>query len=533
MPPSSRKAETENAHSCHRLPPSLHSVPQVSPLPSRPGPIKIQGEMPLPAADLPSPEKAFSVTALKWHTCAWLLLPVLIFMAGWMHWYIALPLALLLTAGLALPGRKASPEKPALPAFPLFTRSSFLVLAAFIVLMVLSGWGEWVNQHPDHIVRNACLSELVTSSWPVVFPDGDVLIYNTGFWLVPALAGKLAGLNAARVLLVLWGAWGLFLSWLWLCVFSGRRSLVLALLMVMFGSMLNFQCGLGLDTLRLHYFGTAEQVMCSANASIPVMLFFLFLVSGRMPMNWIPLLFAAMAFYSPLAALGGLSLAFCQWVLQWKDSRASWRNLLHPSFLSAVILGVCFLLYYAAVNAPSSQMGIRGFYTCLGDFLLVGTSFLLYALFCWRDFRRNPLFICTLATGLVLPFFYINGDANDLLCKGCVPVMACMLAFLAATWVRHPGLRIWIGLLLVLGLAPLLNIPYYCCSSTSLQAWLAPSSSDAEPPSLLRRKWLRLTYAPRACRQDEWEQTMHHPGHRWYPYYSGTPRSWLRFIYRF
>ena len=140
-----------------------------------------------PAADDPRPERAFNVTALKWNTCAWLLLPVLVFMAGWMHWYAAIPLAALMAAGLGLAPqrRKEPPEREPLPAFPLFNRSSFLVLAAFIALMALSGWGEWVNQHPDHTVRNACLRELVASPWPVVFPDGDVLIYNTGFWMVP------------------------------------------------------------------------------------------------------------------------------------------------------------------------------------------------------------------------------------------------------------------------------------------------------------------------------------------------------------
>lgn len=46
----------------------------------------------MPAADAPCPEQAFNATALKWHTCAWLLLPVLVFLAGWMHWYAALPL---------------------------------------------------------------------------------------------------------------------------------------------------------------------------------------------------------------------------------------------------------------------------------------------------------------------------------------------------------------------------------------------------------------------------------------------------------
>ena len=136
--------------------------------------------MPPPAADAPCPEQAFNATALKWHTCAWLLLPVLVFLAGWMHWYAALPLTLLTAAGLAPRKRKEPQKKNSLPSFPLFTRSSFFVLAAFAALMIFSGWGEWVNQHPDHIVRNACLRELVASPWPVIFPDGNVLIYNTG-----------------------------------------------------------------------------------------------------------------------------------------------------------------------------------------------------------------------------------------------------------------------------------------------------------------------------------------------------------------
>ena len=489
--------------------------------------------MPASAADAPCPEQAFNATALKWHTCAWLLLPVLIFLAGWMHWYAALPLMFLTAAGLAPQKRKEPQTRDSLPAFPLFTRSSFLALAAFAALMTLSGWGEWVNQHPDHIVRNACLRELVASPWPVIFPDGNMLVYNTGFWLVPALAGKLAGLDAARVFVVLWGTWGLFLAWLWLCVFSGRRSLLLALLMAAFGSLLNFQCWLGLDLFRLHYFGTAEQIMCSANASIPVLLFFIFLASGRMPLPWIPLLFAATAFYSPLAALGGLPLAACQWYRQWRGVPPLRDVLLHPSYSASVLLGVCFLLYYGTVNSPSSHMGMRSFYMHPGDFPLMATSFLLYALFCWRDFRRNPLFICTLATGLILPFFYVNGDVNDLLCKGSVPVMACLLAFLASSWTRHPGLRVWIWLLLAFGMAPRFNIPYYCCSSSALQAFLAPPASETEPSSFVSREWKQLFYAPQARRQDEWGRTMHHPGHRWYPYYSGTSRPWLRCIYRF
>ena len=125
------------------------------------------------------------------------------------------------------------------------------------------------------------------------------------------------------------------------------------------------------------------------------------------------------------------------------------------------------------------------------------------------------------------------GDVNDLLCKGSVPAMACLLAFLASTWTRHPGLRVWIGLLLALGLAPRFNIPYYCCSSNSLQKFLEPPASETESSSLACREWRLLTYAPQARRQNAWGPTMHHPDHRWYPYYSGTPQPWLRLIYRF
>lgn len=82
-------------------------------------------------------------------------------------------------------------------------------------------------------------------------------------------------------------------------------------------------------------------------------------------------------------------------------------------------------------------------------------------------------------------------------------------------------------------MAPRFNIPYYCCSSSAFQAFLAPPASETEPSSFASREWKQLFYAPQARRQDEWGRTMHHPGHRWYPYYSGTSRPWLRCIYRF
>ena len=330
---------------------------------------------------------------------------------------------------------------------------------------------------------------------------------------------------------VLWGTWGLFLAWLWLCVFSGRRSLLLALLMAAFGSLLNFQCWLGLDLFRLHYFGTAEQIMCSANASIPVLLFFIFLASGRMPLPWIPLLFAATAFYSPSRPSEGYP---------WRPASGTVSGeapplrdvLLHPSFSASVLLGACFLLYYGTVNAPSSHMGMRPFirirgFPAYGD-LIPAVRPVLLAGFP----EESPLYLYA-GNRPDSAFFYVNGDVNDLLCKGSVPVMACLLAFLASSWTRHPGFRVWIWLLLAFGMAPRFNIPYYCCSSSALQAFLAPPASETEPSSFVSREVEAALLCAPGAPSDEWGRTMHHPGHRWYPYYSGTSRPWLRCIYRF
>ncbi len=478
---------------------------------------------------LPRMQALFHVSSLKWHTCLWVLLPLCIFTVGWMNWWVALPLLMLMAAGIFY--RADAPAADAPPDYPqsLWTPASVAVAACFTAFMFISGWGDWGNAHPDHIVRNACLRELVATPWPVIFPDGDELVYNIGYWLPAALIGKQAGLDAARLFTPLWGAWGLWLCWHWLCVFARRQTWVFALLLILFGSLLNLQCWLDLELLRLHYFGIAEQIMCSANAALPVLLCFIFLASGRAPLTWHPLLIACMAFYSPLAAIGGFLPALCQWWRQWRRQGYPRYVFIHPSMWAAVMAGGCFLLYYGHVNAPSSKMGIRPFYTEWDDAWLILTSFLIYGLFCLRDCRKNPLFFCVLITGALLPFFYIMGDVNDLLCKGCVPLMACMTAFLARSWALRPAYRPWIIALLIIGFAPRFNLPYYLCFFEPVKQALEP-----EKPADTRfsREWQTLTYTPKAAHQNQWGATMHHPGHRWYPYYSGTPNKWTRLVFR-
>ena len=96
--------------------------------------------------------------------------------------------------------------------------------------------------------------------------------------------------------------------------------------------------------------------MCSASASIPVILFFTWLAAGRMLPGWLLPLFSCMAFYSPLAAVGGLPLIVCEGIREWKAGRSGQAVWSVPAVLAAAIPGICFLIYYGHVNAPSSRM---------------------------------------------------------------------------------------------------------------------------------------------------------------------------------
>lgn len=87
-----------------------------------------------------------------------------------------------------------------------FALPSAAVLAVVLCALAwtfFSGIGGYFYQNEDHYGRNAIFHDLLNHSWPVYF-DGTpyALDYYVGFWILPALVGKL--------LSALMGA-----SWLW------------------------------------------------------------------------------------------------------------------------------------------------------------------------------------------------------------------------------------------------------------------------------------------------------------------------------
>ena len=185
-------------------------------------------------------------------------LPSVIFLLGFLRWYIGVPIALLLTAAYVFAVRKGEEREE---RTVVLSRSSLWVLFFVVVFWCyLAGLGNLYAQSDDWSARNAIFRDLIRMDWPVVYEAKDAaLVYYIGYWLPAALVGKgvlwLTGrLSLAWTLgnLALW-AWSaicIFLVLLLVLLFVGaatkKQMWLIALIFVFFsgldivGTMYNF-----------------------------------------------------------------------------------------------------------------------------------------------------------------------------------------------------------------------------------------------------------------------------------------------------
>ena len=179
----------------------------------------------------------FFATAL-----CYLMLPVLMFFIFFLKlgWAILFSGALVAAFYFCLKNQKKSDYTL------LADRSNEVKISPFLLVFMgifavgwayISGIGEFAWATADHTVRAAVLNDLVNYKWPVVYdmstqmnpvvaanlPEGKAMFaYYFTFWMVPAGVGKMFGIVAARVALVIWSAIGLYLTMLGLCIIQKK-----------------------------------------------------------------------------------------------------------------------------------------------------------------------------------------------------------------------------------------------------------------------------------------------------------------------
>jgi hypothetical protein len=145
-----------------------------------------------------------------------LLLPSLVFVLGFLKWYFALAITVLLAIAYIFVIRDTKIEDRECEDRSLYITSKqlFIIIGVVAVWCFLSGLGNLYYQSEDWGARNAIYRDLIRYDWPVVYPEKNAaLVYYIGYWLPPALIGKLFyGISAD--LDVAWMAGNIAL-WLW------------------------------------------------------------------------------------------------------------------------------------------------------------------------------------------------------------------------------------------------------------------------------------------------------------------------------
>ena len=162
----------------------------------------------------------------------YLALPNLIFVIGWLRWYVALPAALIVALPLRRPPRGLSGTTTA-------PQVAFVALLA-LMTVAISGAGGFGFQNSDWLKHDALLKDLIERTWPVTYEiDGHAypLVYYVAYLLPAALGGKLLGWGMANCLVFVWTVLGLCLAMLWAVLLMRPASRLAPLVFLTFSGL--------------------------------------------------------------------------------------------------------------------------------------------------------------------------------------------------------------------------------------------------------------------------------------------------------
>lgn len=320
-----------------------------------------------------------------------------------------------------------------------------LFLAA-LVIFALGGEGRLFYANTDWQVRYAVLNDLVTHPWPWAYQTATgvtVLRCPVAIYLVPALVGKVAGLWAAQLALLVQDA-ALLAAMLALVapVFSAIQRRWITLLLVL--------CFSGLDFLgqriyggspfvhleqwdELQYTGTltlAYWVPQHALAGWFGAVFYLCWRSSKLPLAALLALVPALPLMSPLGALGIVPFVAVAGI-----SAIATRSLrLVDVVLPAISVGLAVpsLLYLASglggVSTGASQYGLQAY---LLFFLLEVVPFLCVLWLTRGSWGLDRVTVLlTVALLLVLPFGRV-GEKIDFMMRVSIPSLVFLAIVIA------------------------------------------------------------------------------------------------------
>ncbi len=303
---------------------------------------------------------------------AYLIIPFILFILGWIKPFIAYPLVavLLLSLMYSLKGAAILPVR-----YDLIRKNTRHIITSVFILSVvlfLSGLtGNW-HQHTDYGVRNDIFIDLITKSWPTPLEDGKYFIYYFQTWLPAALVGSLCGWKAAQWAYFLWILLGMLFVLYYTYKALNRISFWIVLLLVAWNGIELIPCSLiapftrGISCAEAFMennhvaepfvcFGPTFSLKSISHCFVPIAVICGMALQANIVRQWGVLLGVCAVLYSPMAAIFWLP---CLVYLYLRAHRDSAMPINSKSFFVSVAKSLCSPLslvsyiLFAVVVAP-------------------------------------------------------------------------------------------------------------------------------------------------------------------------------------
>lgn len=410
----------------------------------------------------------------------YLLLPNILFLLGWIHWYWALPLAItLLVAWVKMSRRIGSRtfrlQKSDAWVLPL------LALGAAVSTVALGLHGH-VPQHWDFIVRNPIYETLVRCDWPLYNSEGKYFVYYMAYWLPPAMVSKIAKTCVSPTsILWAWNFIGVLLVFLTLWIRWRKRAVLIMVLMCTLGSLNDIRRIYGFakwaweqypalefiepyvapftDWTNYFFLGLWNQLACNTpHTALPVCMVIAIAYSKRLPWQHIPFVAALGVLWSPLS-----SAVLLPWVLTkilgHMRTKAAWKTALGTiSNWAGVVLLFIVGTYYSCANNSMvhtiyadtpyyNDWMLEKHVRVLKAVAITGMMLLPIIVFLWRKYKSTaiPLLCCCFC--VVLPAIWIGYENNELLFKGSSVVFMLLILLYASRFIHS---RAWCRIALII-----------------------------------------------------------------------------------
>jgi len=390
----------------------------------------------------------------------YLFLPFMIFIIGWAKPIVSIPVLIVLTVCFYRMVR----EFPEL-WLPKISRENVLktIIILFVIFLwvYLSGIGGFVFQNSDHIFRNGIFQVLVEEKWPVVnfsierFEQPIALVYYFGFWLPPAIIGKLFGLTAGYIAQVVWASTGIFLFYYLIIAKYIQKIVCWTLLVLIFFSGLDilgmyllersFNVGITVHIEwwagRLFQFSSmTTQLFWVFNQAIPAWLATLILLMQKNN-RYIAIIIALTMITAALPFVGLVILAICVTVKNfmseniYEQVRVSLRDIFtFENIIGGGCVGIISFLFLknniSSNNIEFLNFVSEGLFFRWFLFYIVEVGILIIVV--WKYQRNNYLLFYSAIWLAICPWIVV-GNFSDFCMRASIPALVIVLLLVIDT----------------------------------------------------------------------------------------------------